>query len=287
VLDGARIFHVNVNCRDLGRSRSFYVQGCGLSEGVRTTPDGVQSGVAFGLDQARWDAWILVGSGGFDGGAIDLLEWSIPAPTGEPPLDPHQPGFRSVGLVVADVDATVARATAHGGVVVAGVQGEVWLRDPDGVLVTLVEGDGPRVGSVSVTTADLVRSVDFYLALGFRAAAASSDGRPESSARSSGGAADGAVVLDSPSPGEVQLELVPIDGPVAGPATARPANAVGIWRTALVLGGLDVAVAALGTAGIELISPVQSMAMGPGLPQLRFVCFRGPDGEVIELIEQP
>ena len=27
------------------------------------------------------------------------------------------------------------------------------------------------------------------------------------------------------------------------------------------------------------------MAMGPGLPELRFVCLRGPDDEVIELIE--
>ena len=30
-----------------------------------------------------------------------------------------------------------------------------------------------------------------------------------------------------------------------------------------------------------------TMAMGPGLPSLRFVCFRGPDDEVVELIEQP
>jgi len=29
------------------------------------------------------------------------------------------------------------------------------------------------------------------------------------------------------------------------------------------------------------------MAMGPGLPELDFVCLRGPDYEVIELIEQP
>jgi hypothetical protein len=29
------------------------------------------------------------------------------------------------------------------------------------------------------------------------------------------------------------------------------------------------------------------MSMGPGLPELRFVCFAGPDGEVLELIEQP
>ena len=36
---------------------------------------------------------------------------------------------------------------------------------------------------------------------------------------------------------------------------------------------------------VELLSAPQTMAMGPGLPDLRFVCLRGPDDEVIELIE--
>ena len=60
-----------------------------------------------------------------------------------------------------------------------------------------------------------------------------------------------------------------------------------MWRTALLLPDLDRAVEALRAAGVELLSEPQSMAMGPGLPELRFVCFRGPDHEVIELIEQP
>jgi len=43
----------------------------------------------------------------------------------------------------------------------------------------------------------------------------------------------------------------------------------------------------LSRLGIETMSPPTAMTMGPGLPELRFVCFRGPDHEVIELIEQP
>ena len=42
---------------------------------------------------------------------------------------------------------------------------------------------------------------------------------------------------------------------------------------------------AVRAAGVELLSDPQEMAMGPGLPALRFVCARGPDDEVIELIE--
>jgi hypothetical protein len=36
---------------------------------------------------------------------------------------------------------------------------------------------------------------------------------------------------------------------------------------------------------VGLLSDAQAMSMGPGLPELRFVCLRGPDHEVIELIE--
>jgi catechol 2,3-dioxygenase-like lactoylglutathione lyase family enzyme len=280
VLDGARIFHVNVNCRDLARSRSFYVEGCGLSEGVRTTPEEVQSGVAFGLDRARWDAWILVGASGFDGGAVDLLEWVTPSPTGEPPTDPREPGARAIGLVVPDLEVAATRAVEHGAAVEPGSRSSdrqaLSLRDPDGVLVTLASGEACRLVWVAVTVSELARSLAFYEELGFRPAVPGPVAVPP-----------GAVVLDSPSPGEVQLVLVPTEGPPVAPGAPRPANAVGIWRTALLLSGLDVVVASLGVAGVELLSPVQSMAMGPGLPDLRFVCFRGPDGEVLELIEQP
>ena len=49
-IDTARLFHLNVNCSDLDRARRFYVDGIGLTVGVRTTVDEVQSGTAFGLD---------------------------------------------------------------------------------------------------------------------------------------------------------------------------------------------------------------------------------------------
>ena len=60
-----------------------------------------------------------------------------------------------------------------------------------------------------------------------------------------------------------------------------------MWRTALLVADLDAAYAELGRLGIATISPPTAMAMGPGLPELRFLCFAGPDGEVLELIEQP
>ena len=226
-----------------------------MREGVRTTPDGVQAGTAFGLDDARWDAWILVGADGFDGGAVDLLEWKDPRPTGRPP-GPAEPGFARIGIVV-----TAGAAPAR-------------VRDPDGVVVDLVAGATPGLVSITVACADLDRSLAFYDSLGFVVAPAD-PARPDE------------VALAAPGGGPVRLVLARaarVSAPVGG---ARPANARGIWRTALLVAELDAAVARLRAAGVPLLSDPQAMAMGPGVPDLRFVCFRGPDHEVIELIESP
>ncbi|HYQ32098.1 MAG TPA: VOC family protein [Lapillicoccus sp.] len=252
MLDDARIFHVNVNCSDLAASRAFYLGTCGLTEGIRTTPDGVQPGTAFGLDRARWDAWILVGADGFDGGAIDLLAWQEPSPVGRPP-GAGEPGFARVVLAVAD-------ATAAGPVT-----------DPDGVRVELVAGTPTGLTCVTIACADLDASLAFYRGLGFRDAP--------------GDDAGVRVLLDAPGGGPVRLGLDAATAP--GDGTPRAANTLGIWRTALLVADLDATVARLRAAGIALLSDPQAMAMGPGVPELRFVCFRGPDHEVIELIESP
>ena len=81
--------------------------------------------------------------------------------------------------------------------------------------------------------------------------------------------------------------LVGFRTPHSEPTAPRPANTLGMWRTAFLVADLDAAVAELARARVDMISPPVAMAMGPGLPTLRFMCFRGPDHEVVELIEQP
>jgi len=298
MLDGARIFHVHVNCHELERSRAFFVDGCGLRDGVRTAPDRSQPGTAFGLDQARWDAWILVGTQGFEGGAIDLLEWQEPAPTGAPPSFLYESGFQRIGLLVRDLDRAIASASALGGaawsepivheIPSGGSVRIVMMSDPDGVVLELIEGDTNRLSFVSVTCTDLDRSLAFYGALGFRELArfpSENDAAPH--LHVDGPVSMNEVLLRAPGGGDVHLMLVGFDRPAVLGAERRPANALGMWRTALLVPDLDRAVSALREAEVELISAPQSMAMGAGLPELRFVCFRGPDHEVIELIQQP
>ena len=298
MLAGARIFHVNVNCSDVARSRGFYVDGCGLVDGVRTAPEGAQPGVAFGLDRARWDAWILVGANGFDGGAIDLLEWKEPPPIGAPAGALYESGFQRLGLLVTDLDRAIANTAARGGTVWSEPNVHhlpnrreiriIFVNDPDGTAIELVEGDACRLSFVGVTCRDLELSVAFYRTLGFRELARFASA-PETAPhlRVDGAVSMVEVLMAAPGGGEVQLMLVGFEVPTVRAAEPRAANTLGMWRTALLLPDLDGAVAAVQRAGIELISAPQRMAMGPGLPELRFVCFRGPDHEVVELIEEP
>jgi catechol 2,3-dioxygenase-like lactoylglutathione lyase family enzyme len=297
-LAGGRLFHVNVNCVDLERSRRFYTNGLGLREGVRTAASHAQSGVAFGLDRARWEAWILLGPNGFDGSAIDLLEWQEPAPVRAAPPHLESCGFQRLGLMVRDLDATIEGVRDLGGAVwsdpfthaIPG-GGEIRLvmaNDPDGTPLELIEGDGPRVAFVAVACADLDGSIDFYRSLGFRDVARfPSTNRDGDHLRIDGPVAMEEVMMRAPTKSEMNVMLVGFSVPLPVRATARPANSIGMWRTALLVADLDIAYGELGRLGIGTLSPPVAMEMGPGLPVLRFVCFAGPDGEVLELIEQP
>jgi catechol 2,3-dioxygenase-like lactoylglutathione lyase family enzyme len=297
-LADGRIFHVNVNCTGLDRSRRFYVEAIGLTEGVRTAADHAQPGAAFGLDRARWDAWILVGPRAFEGSAIDLLEWQEPAPQGAPPARFEACGFQRLGLIVTDLEATIDRVHALGGSIWSDPfshaihgGGEIRLvmaNDPDGTALELIEGDAARVAFVAVACADLDRSIAFYRALGFRDVARFPSTNDDGAHLHVQGPVEfEEVLLRAPTKSEMNVMLVGFSKPSPVPGEARPANSIGMWRAALLVTDLDAAYRELGRLGVTTLSPPTAMTMGPGLPELRFVCFPGPDGEVLELIEQP
>lgn len=297
-LADARLFHVNINCSDLDRSRAFYCDGLGFTAATRTNPEAAQAGAAFGLEDALWDAWILTGTRGMEGGVLDLLEWQQPRPTGVPPVSYSESGFQRLGVGVTDLAATIEALRAAGGTVWSDpiihrseVAGEVHLvhaSDPDGTGMELFQGRGPALAFVSVVCTNLERSVRWYESLGFAAVArfpsSGDDGAPM---RVEGAYAFEEVLLRPPGGGATSVMLVGFETPAPVSVGPRPANALGIWRAAFLVSDLDARCSDLTALGVELLSPITSMALGPGLPDLRFVCFRGPDAEVLELIETP
>jgi catechol 2,3-dioxygenase-like lactoylglutathione lyase family enzyme len=300
-LTGARVFHVNINCSNLSRSRRFYT-GVGLDAVVHTAPVAPQAGDAFGLETALWDAWILCGRHGFDGGAVDLLEWKQPGPVGAPPAVLYECGYQRIGVLVGDLDARLevleqlsgatAKVLAHTNDDGSATRLAI-VRDPDGTAIELVEiaqldAGEAQLSFVSVTCRDLNASLRFYERLDFREVARyASDHDEGSDLGIAGPIGMDEVVLRAPGGGEVMLMLVGFRAPEPRPSNPRPANALGIWRTALLVDDVERVANDLRADGIDLISGPVAMAMGDGLPELRFFCFRGPDGEVVECIEQP
>jgi catechol 2,3-dioxygenase-like lactoylglutathione lyase family enzyme len=80
------------------------------------------------------------------------------------------------------------------------------------------------------------------------------------------------------------VELVADPGAAPAPPAA---TTVGIWRLALGTDDLDADIATLRRLGVGCRSDPVELAMGPGLPLLRFVLFPDPDGTMLELIERP
>jgi catechol 2,3-dioxygenase-like lactoylglutathione lyase family enzyme len=144
------------------------------------------------------------------------------------------------------------------------------------------------VAFVAIACADLGRSIAFYRALGFRDVARFPSTNDDGThLRIDGPVAMDEVMLLAPTKSEAHVMLVGFSTPRPVRVPSRPANTLGMWRSALLVADIDAAYTELGQLGITTLSPPTAMAMGPDLPELRFLCFAGPDGEVLELIEQP
>lgn len=260
-----RLYHINVNCRDLDRSLAWYCGVLGLTAATRTSPDRPQPGDAFGLPSVQWDAWILHGTRGQDGLVLDLLQWQEPPPTGRPAGE-NDTGF--VGLVLGHPDPDALGADR-------GPDDRVHLLDPDGTRITVVpDRDGPRLLALDVGCADRAASRHFYSdLLGFG---------PEPPAHSHLADPGVEVLTDAATGGSVRL----VDRP-GGRVRRRAANELGIFRTASFTADIDASYQRLLDAGIHCYSPPATLEMGPGLPRLRALFFDDPDRACAELIEVP
>lgn len=243
-----RVFHVNVNCSSLDRSLAFYRDALGLLPGARTTPRAPQPGGAFGLDAVQWDAFMMTGPDGMLAPVVDLLEWKVPAPVGEPPGATTAYGFSALHMTAPDeIDQRV-------------------VRDPDGTLVVVRPGETVAVTGVTLGCSDLDRTVAFLVdVLGF--------------------GVDGARVTDRA--GAFAVQPVALGTRSSDDESPAPANRLGIFRVALLTDDLVRDYDTLLRAGVRCFSPPVMLEMGPGLPHLRALFFADPDGATFELIEAP
>ena len=297
--------HVNVNCSDFERSRTFY-ELLGFSA-VMEVEDSVSAEGAAGLNMPPYQIHAAPMALA-DGSIVDLIEWLEPYDERAPYGAVNHLGIARVALTTTNLAADILTLREAGAVFYAdpvagqgpdGAYQGALFEDPDGTIIELVElestddGDDPGADGeathltgfhrVHINCSDLERSKDFYQMLGFTLDVDKQvTGTPEQA---------GALHLASYEVRSAYLSLP--EGPtlvleewlephdLAPPYDAM--NHLGMPRIALQTQDLAGDVLALRAAGIDsYAAPITPE--GP-LGFLRFACFEDPDGTVIELVE--
>lgn len=292
---GNRIYHVNSNCSDLDRSVLFY-EALGLTRVLRTVPSRAQSGLAFGLDEVSWDAWMMHSDDGMGGLSLDLLEWKIPAPVGTAPATTGEPGFNRLVFATKDLDGTIARALNSGGTLTGGpvpvaidggARRVAMLRDPDGVAVQLVEGDRTSIVQVVVNCADIEASLSYYRdVMGLRPVGPvetvsqpgelhglDQDGSMKMVVLADAGSVFTVALVEWIDPGEQFEPRVP------------SANELGLFRMAWSTEDCAHDEVVVRAAGSAPFAPTGELSVGDDLPLLLVLFWPGPNGECLEVIE--
>lgn len=141
---------------------------------------------------------------------------------------------------------------------------------------------------ININVSDFDRSRRFYEALGFRliwmvpptnsAEVAAAVGMPPYQVKGGLMRLEGA---ESP----FVIDLLEWQFPSDAEAPYRHLYHLGIARIALATRNLDADLAILTGMGVELLGPPARVETGGGTGP-RFVCFKDPDGTVLELVEQ-
>ena len=139
---------------------------------------------------------------------------------------------------------------------------------------------------VNVNCSDYERSLRFYERLGFRVlwevpevssrAGAAAGGMPPYRVR-------GALLMLGSGPSTL-IDLLEWKDPRDDAAPYPHLYHLGLARIALNTSDLDADMAELEAQGVEFLSKPARLA-GPGGSETRFVCFKDPDGTVLELVE--
>ena len=277
-----RVYHANINCSALNRSLGLYRDVLGLVPVVYTAPDAAQNGAVFGLASAQWEAWILgsVDVPAGSGPVVDLLNWKVPGPVplSEGAVGARGTGFRAAVLARRDpleqcrrLEAAGVRVSSADPASGSGQLGAREVRDHDGTALEVVSAERDAFAGLVVGCSDLSASLPFYRdRLGFTVEQEAEE-RPDRAR----------AVLADAGGFRVHLRELGSDTRIG----RLPANALGIFRVALLTTDIAADYAELRSAGVYCWSAPADLEMGPGLGSLKAMLFADPDGAAWELIE--
>lgn len=310
--------HFNTNVSDFAKARAFYgalgfetlsgfpdtntvamAQAIGIS--TPTDYDGSQGGEPGGyLLHGE-----LIAIGGFGGGVIDLIEFTIPRNESPPYAAVNHLGMARAVLHTTDIESDYSLLSQKGVRFLSPptrrADGSLFvlLQDPDGTFYELAEVSGyaedqtpthiNSLGALNINVSDFERSSAWYSMFGYTEAHTLPERQPLSVARAMGLSEPihikGALLTHLLDDSTIELVqwLNPADHRPPYPA---PVNHLGIHRTAFSTTDIKADVAALKAQGVQFISPITPCCDGPD-SWGRIVAFYDPDGTVVELVEQP
>ena len=140
---------------------------------------------------------------------------------------------------------------------------------------------------VNINCSDFDRSLKFYELLGFqRAIEVPAQNTPEVAAAVGMPpyTVKGALLILKNAKVPLMLDLLEWQDPSDDAAPYPHLYHLGIARVALASDDLDADIAALKSQGVEFLSEPATVRL-EGQPATRFVCFKDPDGTILELVE--
>ena len=144
----AGVSHVGLCVSDLSRALAFWRDALGFREGKQLDVWGEQAETLLSLRDLDLRVVFLER----DGLRLELLHYVSPGHRGlGEPRPMNALGFTHLSLRVTDLDATLAAVEAAGGRVLRGTRvrdpatgrGAVFVTDPDGTRIELIEGASP------------------------------------------------------------------------------------------------------------------------------------------------
>jgi len=140
---------------------------------------------------------------------------------------------------------------------------------------------------VNVNCSDFERSLEFYQLLGFEkiidvparntAEVAAAVGMPPYRVK-------GALLMLQNARSPLVIDLLQWQEPTDPDSPYPHLYHLGIARIALASDNLDADMRRLKDSGVEFLSEPASVQI-PGQPDTRFVCFKDPDGTILELVQ--
>lgn len=140
------VFHVNINCTDFERSKSFY-EMLGFTSVMDLGEGGSEEmGRGLGNPAAKGKAAIMMlDPDNSRGCRLDLIEWSTPKTKGSPAPDLFHAGMARLCLYCTDLDRHIAELKAAGVELVSEAVRMnkstrfICFKDPDGTFIELIE----------------------------------------------------------------------------------------------------------------------------------------------------